>query len=102
MNTEKKRQPIAVKEIIEGFLKQAKQEKESQQEAILRNWGKIVPKQAQSCTRPVAIKNKALIIVVSNSAWLHQLSMSKEKIIKKIERFTEKGAIKNIRLKIGK
>jgi len=102
MNPEKKTQPAAIKEIIAGFLKQEEKHKDSEQAVILRNWKKIVPKRAQDCARPVAIKNKVLVVAVSNSAWLHQLAMNKDRLLKKIKKLIPKGQISDMRFKIGK
>ncbi|MFH2137695.1 MAG: DUF721 domain-containing protein [Candidatus Omnitrophota bacterium] len=100
-----KNKPVIIKDLIEKFIQENKPKKESLKTQIIDNWDKIVSEEAWPYTKPVMIKNKILIIVVSNSAWLHQLTLNKYRIMEKIKliaaEFNETEAIKDIRFKIG-
>jgi len=96
-----KKNPVKIKEILAGFLDNYKQSKEIPQTIILKNWEKIISKQAVNESRPITIKNKVLIIAVSNSALLHHLTFQKRDICKKIEEVLKSKEIKDIRFKIS-
>ncbi len=96
-----KTKAVAVKDIINDLLEKQKPAKKSLAAKIINNWSEIVGEKAVRFCRPVAIKNKTLMINVSNSAWLHQLTLSKKQILADIEKFAGDSRIIDIRFKIG-
>ncbi len=96
-----KKKPVVLKEILEDFLNNYKKSKETPQTIILKNWEEIISKQAVNESRPITIKNKVLIVAVSNSALLHHLTFQKREICKKIEKILNSKTIKDIRFKIS-
>lgn len=97
-----KNKPVSIKEVVEGFIKEYKPKKKSAQLKLLEVWSDIMPKQAQNYAQPVIIKNKTLIVTVSNSAWLHQLTIKKNGILKKVKHYLGNDEVDDIRFKIGK
>jgi len=96
-----KNKAVPIKEVIENFIKEKAPQNISIQTKLLTEWPKIISKSAALKTKPVLIKDKILVVVVSNSSWLHQLTMDKNKILKKISKIADKEVIKDIRFKIG-
>ncbi|MBU1045301.1 MAG: DUF721 domain-containing protein [Candidatus Omnitrophica bacterium] len=101
-HAEQKRKPVIIKDILENFLKDFQQQKQTPQAIILKNWKEIISESAAEESMPVVIKNKILIIVVSNSALLHHLTLRKKEIRENIEKFLDLKTVKGIRFKIGK
>lgn len=97
-----KTKPVPIKEIIEKFLEEKILKKTSTKQTLLENWEKIVPKIAAKFTRPSFVKNGVLTVSVSNSAWLHQLTLNKNQILKNLEKFAGQDKIKEIRFKISR
>ena len=97
----RKTKPVAVKDVIDNILNNYSRGKASLQVRIVQKWDKIVPKEAKNYTRPISIKNKVLIVLVTNSAWLHQLTIKKNEILKKIKKIFHTNDILDIRFKIG-
>jgi hypothetical protein len=97
-----KRKPILIKEILDDFLKQYKQPEKTPQSIILNHWEEIISQQAVKETIPIVIKNKILIIAVSNSSLLHYLTMKKKEICANIEKFLGCNIVKDVRFKISK
>ncbi|MBI4845031.1 MAG: DUF721 domain-containing protein [Candidatus Omnitrophica bacterium] len=97
-----KKKAVLIKEVLETLIKEYEPQRESAQEKILKHWEIIVTPQAQQHCRPALIKNGTLLIIVSNSAWLHELTVKKNEILEKIKNITKEVSIKDIRLKIGK
>ncbi len=102
MRQKKKTNPVAIKEIIDQFFKEHEKTGKSLQYQIIENWQQIMPDEAKEHARPVTIKNKTLIIAVSNSAWLHQLTLKKREILNTIKQKFKTEDIVDIRFKIGK
>ena len=92
---------VHVKDIIADLLKEKQVNPVSAEEQLIRSWEKIIPQAEDGYTRPLVIKNKVLLIIVSNSAWLHQLTLQKQGIIKRTREIIGEGIINDIRFKIG-
>ena len=60
-----------------------------------------MPEGSGEYTRPITIKNKQLIIGVTNSAWLHEVTLNKNTIIKNLEKLIKTEDIIDIRFKIS-
>ena len=102
MREKKKIKPVAIKEVLDQFLKEHEKKGKSLQYQIIEKWQKIMPGKANEQTKPVTIKNKILIIAVSNSAWLYQLTLKKTEILNTIKQVFKTEDIIDIRFKIGK
>ncbi len=92
---------VHVKDIVAALLQTQRFNAVSTEEQLMRNWEWIVACDRGSGTRPVSIKNNVLLVLVSNSSWLHQLSMQKREIIGRICEIVGEGVIRDIRFKIG-
>ena len=101
MKEREKTKPIAIKKLLDQFLKEHDKKGDIPQSLIVQKWTEIMPKGAEAYTKPVSIKNKTLIITVSNSAWLYQITLKKENILKKIKKIIKNKEINDIRFKIG-
>lgn len=102
MRERKKTKPVAVEEILNQFFKERKKAGKSLESRIIDQWPEIIPQEAQEHTKPITIKNKTLIIAVSNSAWLYQLTLKKAEILKAVKNLFNSKDIEDIRFKIGK
>ncbi|MCM8812949.1 MAG: DUF721 domain-containing protein [Candidatus Omnitrophica bacterium] len=93
--------PVHIQEVIGKFLQGVAEKKESPQLKIMESWEKIVCAPASTCSAPVMLKNKVLTVVVSNSAWLHQLTMQRRELVEKIDALIGPDLVADIRFKIG-
>ncbi|MFH1094084.1 MAG: DUF721 domain-containing protein [Candidatus Omnitrophota bacterium] len=100
MRQNKKAKPVAIKEVLDQFLKEHNNTGASLQSEIIEKWQQIMPDKAGEHTKPITIKNKTLIIAVSNSAWLHHVTLEKMEILKNIQQILKTKDILNIRFKI--
>ncbi|MCP4649682.1 MAG: DUF721 domain-containing protein [PVC group bacterium] len=96
-----KRKPVLIKDVLDRFLKEYKPKKESVKNKILNKWPEIVSQDAAAYSNPALIKNKILLVNVSNSAWLHHLTFTKYQILEKIQDIAGKDKIIDLRFKIG-
>ena len=67
MKQQKTSKPVPIEELIKDFFREHKSTKTTFQEKIVKKWTKVLPKNANKHTRPVAIKNRTLIISVSTN-----------------------------------
>ena len=101
MSERKKTKPTAIKCILEQFFKEHEGQRELLQSQIVKYWDQIMPEGSGEYTRPITIKNKQLIIGVTNSAWLHEVTLNKNTIIKNLEKLIKTEDIIDIRFKIS-
>lgn len=86
-----------VKDVIKSILEGKEQNPNGDIESI---WIKSVKKRAAQHTKIHFFKNGKLYIHVEDSAWLYELNLKKEDILKRIKKIS-KNKIKDVRLKIG-
>lgn len=102
MREKKQIKPIVIKELINEFFKERKSAGKSLESRIMDEWESLIPEKAIKHTKPITIKSKVLLIAVSNSAWLHQLTLKKIELLKTIQEKLNTQDIIDIRFKIGK
>lgn len=87
-----------LKKVISDLEK--KEEKESD---IIAAWENAAGKKAAKHTKPVFLKKKKLIIIVSDSTWLYKLTLEKDMLIKKFNRNIDgvKKKIKELQFRVG-
>jgi predicted nucleic acid-binding Zn ribbon protein len=64
-------------------------------------WEEIAGSEIASYARPSGFKNNLLIIKVTNSVWLHHLSMTRQDMMDRINRAFGKEIIREIKFTIG-
>lgn len=70
-------------------------------ESVIYHWQEIVGDEINTHARPAVVQGTTLVISVTNSAWCHHLSMFKNEIIGKINRFIGEKLITDIRFQAG-
>ena len=86
-----------VKKLISGFEKKEKEEK-----GLYKAWETAAGRKAAGHTKPVFVKEKRLVVKVSDSAWLYKLTMEKENLLRKFNRGAKKRKkINRIQFRIG-
>lgn len=61
-------------DVIPGLLRQAGLEERLWEQALLSEWNEMAGEQVARRARPGRLQRKVLVIFVSNSAWLNELS----------------------------
>ena len=64
-------------------------------------WRRSVGSLIDANTRPAALRDKNLIVHVSNSVWMQELQFLKEDIIGKINGGRERNFVEEIKFRIG-
>lgn len=67
---------------------------------LQKKWHDIVGKSIAEHSRVLFIKNKCLHVGVENSAWLNELTLIKDSLLKKITHIKTDGSIMDLKLKI--
>jgi len=76
-----KKKPTHLKSILKDVISEfGKREREEHN--ILSAWEKAAGKKAVKHTKPLFIKEKKLVIGVSNSSWLYKLTTERRKLLK--------------------
>lgn len=99
MDIRKGKTPLesVVNKVISNIKKKEKEELD-----IVGAWREAAGNKAFKHAKPAFMKAKRLIINVSNSSWLYQLTLVKENLIKKFnESKKTKKKIKEIQFRIG-
>ena len=89
-----------IKDIIREVISKISEKKFESQDKIERIWYSILEKQELKHTRFVGIKNGQVSVHVDSPAWLYQMKMKKNKILKRLK--DEVPEVVNLYFRIGK
>jgi hypothetical protein len=64
-------------------------------------WEEVVGPQIAGKTRPEALRNGVLVVSVTSSVWMQELSFMKQKILDRINQTLASRTIREIRFKLG-
>lgn len=90
-----------IKEILQDLLDRAGYDEKIEEYKALLMWDDVAPKMIAR-TQPVGIKDGKMIVSVTDSVVLHQLSLFKRKYIDKINMMLGKETVKEIIFRVGK
>lgn len=88
-----------LKNIVSGIIR--KLEKKEKEGALLAAWQKAVGKAAGAHTKPVSFKTGRLVVNVSDSSRLYNLTLKRKEIVEDLNRILKKKKIKEVRFRIG-
>jgi hypothetical protein len=94
--------PIQVAEIFRSILADKGIDKQLQYHQVYQTWETIVGGRIAKVAFPVQIRDGTLRVNVTNSVWLHQLSLIKQNIIRKLNTRLGQEVISDIHFKLGK
>ena len=88
-----------IQSIILGVVKDIEQ-KQHATDDIQDIWKKATNKKIRQSTLVQYFKKSIFYVIVKNSAWKYELSIKKESILKKLNKYSKKN-VKDIRLRVG-
>lgn len=97
----RKSRPVAIRDVLDGILKDLGGGKVSQAGALEAAWEKAVGEPGTKHTKPIDIREGVLVVHVDSSSWLHKLTMEKAKILAQIRNELGEGPVKDIKLRMG-
>ncbi len=95
------RQFTAIGDVLAEVLNGYRRKSSGDLSRVCRLWESTVGAAIAENTRPVAMKGKQLVVVVTSSAWLHQLQFLKEQMVDGINRQTSENLVEDIKFRIG-
>ncbi len=93
--------PVAVKEVLKGFLKPGDWDALEKRRQIRRVWEAVVPAQLLPQTRLVDLRHKELWIEVSASPLSQELQFLKPRILQELEKALGPGVVRDLRFMVG-
>ena len=88
-----------LKDILSSVLQDLTEEKKGQKAAFA--WEDAAGPEMRGHTRPLSFRGGRLVVAVSDSARLYELTLRKKELIEAMNARLEKKAVKDIRFKIG-
>lgn len=67
----------------------------------LGDWEEIVGPQAAAASRPVSLKDGALMVIVRDAMWRHQLEMSQAVLLSRINGEREEALVQRLVIRVG-
>jgi len=92
---------IAIGDVLADVLNTCRQKSRSDLSRVRQLWDSVVGAAIAANTRPVSLKKKQLVVIVTNSSWLHQLQFLKKQMIDEINRKMVTIMVEDIKFKIG-
>ena len=89
-----------LKDVLSKIIRDIKK-KEKEELDFEKAWDETVGAKAARHTKPACIKNKRLIVNVSNSTWLYKLTLEKNELINTLNEKAKQKKIKEIQFRIG-
>ncbi|RIL12353.1 MAG: hypothetical protein DCC75_00635 [Proteobacteria bacterium] len=94
--------PLAIDKVLERVLKRTGMDRDLARYRFVRHWEEIVGGEIAKRTRPECLRQGALVVRVSNSAWAQELSFHKEVIIKRLNKFLgEQDAVSDVQFYVS-
>ena len=90
-----------LKDVLKGIISKLEKGQKGAHDELIASWEKVVGKDAFKHTKLVSLKGGRLVVNVSDSSRLYELTLKRREIIKAINRKRKKKKIKEIRFKIG-
>lgn len=95
------KQPLPLASLLEAVFAGQPAEKRLREARVWRVWGEVVGTQIASKSQPAAFRDGTLTVRVSGSAWMQQLSMMKQDIIRHLNEAVGEPLINDIYFKQG-
>lgn len=97
----KKDSPADLHTIIGSVFKQLDRAPQREQLRIWDIWEEAVGPRIAERAQPETLRNAVLVVGVSSSVWMQELSFLKQKILDRLQQKLAPGMIKDIRFKLG-
>ena len=88
-----------IRDVIEQFLKQQKLDKPLFEKKIIEAWPKVLGKSISNYTSEIYVKNKKLYVTITSSVLRHDLFLSKENIVKSLNKEVGMDVIEEVVLR---
>ena len=92
---------VHIKNVLNKALESFRRESDLDLVKIWDLWDRAVGKAVSENTRPAAFKGRLLLVYVSSSTWLHELSFLKADILKKVNLALGENLVEEIKFKVG-
>ena len=86
--------PQRLSVVLENYLQEAGLQEALERLGVLDDWAGVVGERIARVTRPVEVRQETLVVEVSSSAWLNELSMMSRQIIERLNRRDGPGIAK--------
>lgn len=93
--------PTGIGDIIRSVFEGLDKKTRLTEEDIRAAWKDAAGAEADGHSRPVSLRRQTLVVHVDDSSWLYQMTLEKDRILKKLRERLGEGRIKEIYLRIG-
>ncbi len=95
------KQPGLIKDLLKSQLSQLRSKDDCEMASLFTTWQAIVDPATAEVSKAVGFNGGLLIVNVSNSTWLHHLTLTKPQLISTINKTLDKAMVTDIRFQIG-
>ena len=89
--------PVRVAQLLEGVLREAGVHEQVQRASAVDEWAGRVGQAIANVARPRVVSGSVLVVEVKSSAWLNELNMMREEILRRLNRDRSEAPIEGIR-----
>lgn len=97
----RKTTPQPIGDVLKDVVEQLGQTKKKDIARIFSLWPALAGKQLSRHTQPVSLRRGTLLINVDESAWLYQVNLQKEVLLKRLKTKLGADKIQKLQLRIG-
>lgn len=95
------RRAVHVGEALRALAQAVGMEARLQELDIRQVWARAVGRSVADHAQPVRLEGGRLLVHVSDSAWLHRLSLTRRDLARNVNNYLNSPAVKEIRFRIG-
>ena len=95
-----RKRPVKIDNILPTLCKDL-EVREDEMERLRKAWKKVVGAKTGKMSKPWRIKDGMLHITVYNSAWMYDMKMKQEEIIRELNENLNENIVKDIKFRVG-
>ena len=97
MSARERTGPVPVAQVLEGVLKDAGVHEQVQRAGAVDTWDERVGEAIAKVARPRMVSGTVLVVEVKSSAWLNELNMMRDEILRRLNRDEREAPIEGLR-----
>lgn len=89
--------PVQIRDVLEGVLKEAGVHEQVQRAGVVDEWSGRVGDAIARVARPRIVSGSVLVVEVRSSAWLNELNMMRDEILRRLNENRSEARIEGLR-----
>ncbi len=99
--SQKGRDPAPLGQVLAGYLERSGLARKMEEASVVPAWPELVGPAIAAVTTPLRVTDGVLIVAVRSSAWLMELRLMEDEILRRVNAGRRRGRLSRIRFVMG-